>query len=219
MELAYIIAIIAGVVCLVVGLIVLGVVWERRRREALERVASDLGLGYQRDASHLLHAGYASLHLFRQGRRPRASNAMHGRYNRCEVDLFDYQYATGSGKDRRTIRQSVAAFHLPEGNLPGFTLGPENIFSKIRSAFGYADINFDNHPTFSKRYLLRGQDKAAIRDLFKWHILEFFEQHDKLCVQAVGQSLIVYRTDIRLGAGQIRGFLREASEVSSLFGG
>ncbi|MEC9473853.1 MAG: hypothetical protein VX584_04130, partial [Actinomycetota bacterium] len=61
--------------------------------------------------------------------------------------------------------------------LPTFVIRPENLFHKIGSTFGYQDIDFDAHPTFSKRYLLRGPDEEAIRNTFTDEFLSSYERH------------------------------------------
>ncbi|UCG16478.1 MAG: hypothetical protein JSV19_00265, partial [Phycisphaerales bacterium] len=85
--------------------------------------------------------------------------------------------------------------------------------------FGYADIDLDEHPEFSSRYLVRGQDEAAIRELFTWQVVEFFERLGKICVEGGGQRIVVYRASKRVPAAQIGDFLQEAAQACSVFTG
>ncbi|UCG15253.1 MAG: hypothetical protein JSV19_08135, partial [Phycisphaerales bacterium] len=181
MEILYIILIHVALVAVAVVFLVVHVGSEKRRRESLEQVAAELGMTFEADGAHLLGGALASLHLFKQGRRRKAANVLHGRFNKFDVDVFDYRYTVGGGRSSSTLRQTVACFHLADRQLPGFEVRPENIFHKIGSVFGYADIDLDEHPEFSSRYLVRGQDEAAIRELFTWQVVEFFERLGKIC--------------------------------------
>jgi hypothetical protein len=60
----------------------------------------------------------------------------------------------------------VISFQSSLLSLPEFELRSENMFHKIGKAFGCQDINFESHPEFSKRYLLRGADEEAVRTFF-----------------------------------------------------
>ena len=48
---------------------------------------------------------------------------------------------------------------------------------KLCEMLGLKDIDFDSHPQFSKDYLLKGADEAAVRRCFHPAVLTFFEQH------------------------------------------
>jgi len=88
-------------------------------------------------------------------------------------------------------------------------LRPEGLMHKIGSLFGYQDIDFDSHPNFSKHYLLRGSDEEAIRELFDDDLLSFFETQEKVCVEADGHDLIIYRQRKRIEPDTVQEFLRE----------
>ena len=211
--------IVVGLVAVAVVFLVGLVISERRRRESLEQVAAELGMSFQADGSLLLGGDLASFHLFKQGRRRKAANVLHGRVNKFDVDVFDYRYSVQRGKNSSTLRQTVACFHLADRQLPGFEVRPETIFHKIGSVFGYADIDLEEYPEFSSRYVLRGEDEAAIRGLFTWQVVEFFERHGKICVEGGGQRIVVYRAGKRVPAAQIGDFLQEAAQACSVFAG
>lgn len=211
------IAITAGVLVCIVLLAVLGVMIERKRDARLALTAEELALQYRRDGSDLLHERFTRFSLFQEGRRQRIRNVMQGAYDNIEVLLFDYRFTSGSHRHHRTNRQTVAAFQLLEQNLPEFSLRPEQLIHKLGGMLGYQDIDFDDSPKFSARYLLRGPDEDAIRSLFDKDAREFFEDHEPYCVEGGGRWLIVYRRDRRLRAAQLDDFLKEAFEICTLF--
>ncbi|MFA4947427.1 MAG: hypothetical protein WC674_02830, partial [Candidatus Krumholzibacteriia bacterium] len=106
----------------------------------------------------------------------------------------------------------------PHGrNLPAFTMRPENVFHKLGSMMGYQDIDFESNPVFSKKYLLRGPDDAAIRNAFTSRVLMFFESEPGLCVEADGRKLIVYRHSVRTKPEVLRESLEKGVQIAGLF--
>lgn len=70
---------------------------------------------------------------------------------------------------------------------------------------------------FSKKYLLRGDDELAIRELFTGDVLRFYEQHPGLITEGSGNKLLFYRDKIVVKPDSIQSFLDEALAVRSLF--
>ena len=80
------------------------------------------------------------------------------------------------------------------------------------------DIDFDDYPQFSKRYLLRGPDEQAIRQSFTGDVIHFFEQLDeKWNIEAAGDRLIVYQRGKRLKPDRYPDFLKQTWEVLLTF--
>jgi hypothetical protein len=195
----------------------LGLRAEKQRREALRQLAGDLGLEFEAQPHELLTAEFARLHLFTRGHSRRTYNLLRDRKTREETLLFDYTYVISSGKNRSTRRQTVAAFSLGARILPGFELRPESVFHKIGAAFGYQDIDFPDYPDFSARYLVRGKDESAVRDLFDGTLIEAVGNVPDICVEGDGPWLVIYRDRRRLNAAQVPEFLDAARALRSAF--
>jgi len=188
---------------------------EKKRREALEQVARSLGMSFSAELpegirSRLLQAGFK---LFEQGYDRRFYNSMSKRLiDGTEIGAFDYQYGypSGRGKSRRIVWgksrrivwgksrgthcQSVFWAYCEDLRLPHFRLHPEvPLFHDVAKAFGMQDINFENHPDFSRRYLLRGEDEAKIRLRFHPSFLNFLEQHPPCYAEGFGPQLVIWR--------------------------
>jgi hypothetical protein len=157
------------------------------------------------------------LHLFSQGHSKKIANALVGKAGALDVAVFDYAYTTGGGKHSQRWRQTVILFESDDMALPKFTLRPENIFHKIGQVFGYKDIDFDSHPEFSKRYLLRGEDEEAVRATFGDEARSFYESDLKLSTEAAGPQLIHYRSGKRVSPDQISEFIKQGVRVLTLF--
>lgn len=55
---------------------------------------------------------------------------------------------------------------------------------KIGAAIGFQDIDFDNHPEFSRSFVLKGENEQAIRHFFDTKMLELFAKRKKSCVES-----------------------------------
>lgn len=221
MEIDNILTIVVPVafVALIVVVLVLARRAEQKRREALRQVAEQLGMEFAEQADELANAEFAQFHLFQQGRNRKAQNLLRGRVGTGHDRelVFDYCYVTGSGKNRHTHRQSVAAFALGGHGLPDFEFRPENVLHKIGAAFGYQDIDFPDYPGFSSRYLVRGKEEDAVRRLFDGTVLEAFENVRGISVEGGGGWLVIYRASRRLAPDKLADFLEEARRLRSAF--
>jgi len=190
---------------------------DRKRAEALARLAADLRLAFTPDGDETGLSEHAALHLFSQGHSKKIRNLMRGRVRDSDIAVFDYRYTVGAGKNRHTYSQTVISLHPQGRGLPAFSMRPEHVFHKIGSLVGYQDIDFETNPAFSKRYLLRGPDEAAVRNTFTMRVLMFFEAEEGLCVEADGRTLIVYRHSKRIKPEDLREFIDTGMRIADLF--
>jgi hypothetical protein len=81
---------------------------------------------------------------------------------------------------------------------------PENTLAKFSwSTLGYRDINLEAHPEFSRRYLLRGPDEAAVRSLFSGELAEFLGQERDWNVLGSGEWVAMFQS--KYGFTGVRG--------------
>ena len=201
----------------------------KQRTAQFNLVATQMGLSFSPKGEKALMERLSPLPLFTRGHSKKMSNLLRGTSgqlgisSQVEAGIFDYRYNTGGGQHQQSHAQSVICFHAPQLSLPAFSLRPKNFFHKIGTAFfGYQDIDFDSHPRFSKRYLLRGQDVQSIRTLFTQEALAFFETQDNLSVEGKDDQLIVYRRRAlwftkRVTPTDVRLFIEDGSQVFRLF--
>jgi hypothetical protein len=209
-------AVFAGFAGLFAVIAVVGMRAAKKRRADLAAVADELGFDFLPDGDAGLQQQLVGLHLFTLGRSRQMRNLLRGRTRDLDVAVFDYQYTTGSGKSSTTHRTTVVSFRA-DFHLPSFALRPEGFWEKIGAMLAYHDINFDTHPTFSKRYLLRGPDEYAIRDVFTEPVLDYFQDRPGLSVEAYDGALVFYRAGHEVRATDIKKHLEEGFEVFGLF--
>ncbi len=142
--------------------------------------------------------------------------------NALDVKIFEYEYTIykyGSNGSRYTVRtsQTVCRFQSQRMNLPSFVLSPESILDKIEDVFGYyQDIDFRQHPAFSRRYLLTGDNEAAIRKLFTPAVLSHFASKRGRCVEGCRDIFIYYRAGKTIKPHHLRAFLDEGLSALTL---
>lgn len=125
------------------------------------------------------------------------TNMYHGKIGPLEVTIFNYTYTTKAGRNPSRFSSDVACFQFDEPNLPAFTLYNETAWQKIRTLVGRKDINFANHPHFSKAYWLVGENEKVIRQIFTDEVLEKYEQIELPSVtEANDHALIYYRGSV-----------------------
>jgi hypothetical protein len=190
---------------------------EKKRVEDLKKVAAELAFEFEPKGNAGFLQSLGSFHLFAQGHSRVLSNLMRGRTLDLEVAIFDYRYTTGSGKHKHIWNHSVVSFRFAGTPLPVFSLRPENMGHKIGQWFGSQDIDFETHPRFSRSYLLRGTDEAAVRSVFNKAVLDFFEAKPGLCTEGAGNTLLFYRERKRMKPEEIRGLMEEGFGVLGLF--
>ena len=189
---------------------------ERWRTEALRKVAAKFKLNFEKNAELPRHIENLDFHLFSQGSST-INNVMRGILCDTQTMVFGYSYTTGSGKNRRTTRQSVVLIESDELDLPQFDMRPEHLLHKIGGAFGYQDIDFPGHEQFSKKYLLRGNDAAGVRALFTEEVLTYFASNLDLSVEGRRGALICYKGGKRFTPESFKQVIAQTNRISQLF--
>jgi hypothetical protein len=212
--------IIIGVIAVVAAVsYFVGNIRRKKRTEALERIAGELGLTFSPQGDEQLITQLGWCNLFSRGRDKKALNLMRGSNEGREIAVFDYQYVRGHGKNRRTVCSTVACLRSDGPPLPGFLLRPEGAWDKISNLFGGADIDFDTHPKFSRSFVLCSQSESAVRALFTPWVLEYFEQHPGISAEGSNDTVLFYRHGKRVPPEGVNEFLADAFELLSLFRG
>jgi len=189
---------------------------ELKRVESLQRFALQNGMEFNKDPTNFFFVDRDKIELFRMGVLP--TNMLEKKTDEYDLYVFDHTYQVRRGNGRESIyTQTVCLFRKKSRSLPGFSLKPESVFHKFASVFGYQDIDFESNPQFSKRYLLRGKDEDAIRDVFKSDNLQYFEKMLGYYVEASGADLIVYKHNKEVKSKNYGDFIQVATEINNMF--
>lgn len=200
------------------GLIALLLYAEKRRSNKIQANAIRLGFTFRRKATDADRSLIAGCQIANAGHSHNTSNVIEvAQSDELQMTLFDYGYTIGYGKSSQRYQQTVTRMKSAVLNLPSFILFPETFFSKIGKLFGGADINFSEAPQFSKNYILRGADEAAIRAFFTPALLQFFENQAPFTVDAAGDTVFVYRTAQRAKPEQLEAYIAAGKQVLAQF--
>ena len=190
--------------------------FEKKRIQKLEAAANRLGYNFRAKPTDADVSVINGTHMATLGQRRTVSNVIKPPPAERTL-LFEFQFTIGSGKSSRTMTQTVIRLVSDKlAAVPAFVLRPESLMDKVAAAFGQKDIDFPEHPTFSKKYLLRGQDEAAIRNFFTPGIVAFFEQERGWNVEVQGDQLFAYRENHRAGAEEITSFMDSRRRILGL---
>jgi len=189
---------------------------QQKRREILDRVASELRWSFAPEGDDTLRMSMENFRLCAHGRSKRFTNLMRGSGENAGTALFDYAYTIGGGKERHTYRQTVLSLNVGGRPLPHFCLRPEHVWDKVEAFFGHKDISFDAHPEFSKAYSLRGDDEYQIRNFFSERLIAFIERERSVTMEGDGSTLILYRHRKLLKPEEIRPFIEMGSRLKEL---
>jgi hypothetical protein len=131
--------------------------------------------------------------------------------------MMDYSYWASDGSRRRLWDQTVVLIERADVDLPHFHLSKETMFQWAEKLFKQQEIDFLEHPRFSKLFQLKGEDESAVRALFTLKVREGLEQHPGLTIEGGGSQLLVFRDNVVVPPDKWPAFLDEARQVAQLF--
>lgn len=160
-----------GVLALVAVFAVVGWVAASKRRKALEALAASWGFTWDGGDPCEIGSRYDRFSAIGRGSGRRASNVFHGERNGRGVICFDYQYTTGTGKNRQMHRLSAALIDLGV-RTPRLYVRAENFLDKIAEFVGVDDIDFES-AEFSRKFLVKSDNRKFAFDVFHARAMEY----------------------------------------------
>jgi len=213
----------AGVIFFVVLLVL--IIWasthfSKKRRNALKALAPSLGLNFgadklRVDQPELVATSYFA--HFQSGHLRSFENLLSGNRDGITIRIFDYSFTSGYGEARTTTLSTVALLNSETLALPcTVDIYPESVFSKLGAALGGQDVDLPEHPEFSRRFILKGSNAEAVRQLIDPSTAAFFESHLGLSVSGNSDHLLVFRGYRYLKPPEIGQLLEDAVSVFRL---
>ncbi|HFA51243.1 MAG TPA: hypothetical protein ENJ95_19700 [Bacteroidetes bacterium] len=167
---------------------------KRNRTAELAQVAKELGMEFSVKDEWGLIALLRDFELFQKGGRRRITNIMSKETGLMEekINICDYQFTISTGKSAHTYYQTFFFMQSKELGLPEMLIYPEKFFHKIGSLLGMQDIDFEEWPEFSSKFLVQG-DEWGVRRLMDEGITKFFLSQKNWCLESIGFYLVFYR--------------------------
>lgn len=188
---------------------------EKARTEKLATISQELGYPFQAAMDPERLEGLGAFPLMKIGRGKKIENVISVDGPSADIAMFDYRYVTGHGKSRRVLRQTVMSVESTSLVHPVFNLRPEGFWSKVGSVFGGQDIDFVEHPSFSEKYVLKGESEEEVRIYMDTTLLDFFAVQDNICCEAREGVILYYHRHTRVApdAEQLKKFMEEGLGV------
>jgi len=183
---------IAVVIALVLGAIVYGCLASEKRRKELSAWAVSKGLTFSSAKDSGMANYFTEFKCLHQGHSRYAYNIMRGDWRGQPVLLFDYHYATGSGKNRSDHYFSAAIATAPYPLQP-LMIRPEGLFDKITEFFGWDDIDFES-AEFSRKFYVASPDRKWAYDVIHQRMMDYLLASERYTVQFDLCSIIAARS-------------------------
>ena len=98
-----------------------------------------------------------------------------GKSNGFDFYIFEHYYSIGHGKCKDQTTDTICILTKFEIDLPQFYVRDEHFFSDdLNKLFGGQDINFEDDPVFSNKFILQGKSEPSIRRFFNRKIRDVF---------------------------------------------
>lgn len=176
-------------------------------------VARELGFTFSKQgrvATKLKHKGFE---LFSVGDKNKIKREMWGECDGGNVSIFEYGYRERSGRNSNWTYQTVISMEHQGLDCPGFELMPEKFIDKLNHLFGSQDVDFECFPKFSKKYVLRSNNEDEVRQYFNLNVIKFFELHQDVSMEGLGNTLIFYRRSKEKKPKELVAGLNEGQKV------
>ena len=184
-------------------------IFGNKRADALKSLAYDLDMEYSRKDEFKFIKRMGEFQLFKAGHSKRIRNILRKDDDWLEFStaIFDYQYTIQHGKSSSTYVQTVFFVDSKKLALPQFLLKPENFFHRIGKSLNWVkDIEFEEHPEFSRKYLIQSEFPEMFKEKVDEDFTRFFSVENKWRLEGVNYFLIFYRLHKKLPVSQIKDF-------------
>ena len=123
-----------------------------------------------------------------------AQNIVSGKYEGVRLIYSEIIYDQTPETASADSQLSALLIKAPK-DIPVFILEREGFFEKLTDLAHRTDIDFEAHPVFSDKFLLKGPDEAAIRSFFHPGIIRKIEQYPHFHMESNGEAILLYRFD------------------------
>jgi hypothetical protein len=133
-----------------------------------------------------------------------------------KVEVADIFLQEGAMQDKTETKITILQFSETDHLIPDFALEPENLWSKLMEGVAGKDIDFGDHPVFSKKYYLRGENETSIRSFFSEPLIQFLENREEMHIECHRNRLVFYKKRDLLEPSEITYVAKFATEFVSL---
>ena len=180
------------------GMIYYGWVQEKKRLEALSRLAAELGFVFEPDKDTTRRGGrYDQIDLLTKGSNRFTQNHLVGQVEGRQViacDFHDETYSNNHKGHRQTHHHyfGIVFIEIPL-RMSQVCIRGENILDKLAGALGFEDIDFES-AEFSRRFHVSAKERKFAYDLIHPRAMEYLLDHDSYSWEFDGTVIALYQS-------------------------
>lgn len=129
--------------------------------------------------------------------------------------VFDLEYYDGEFIAKEVVRTTMLYVELPSV-LPVFSIYREGLLEIIYHYAGFTDVKIDNHPAFSKKFYIKGEDSVAIQKLITTEIANYLLKNSNFHIESNGKALLIFTKERLSGVNEIKKLKAFATELKEL---
>lgn len=183
------------VIALIIGLGLLAYYQNKRRQEELFAYGQLHGLRFDASQDTSIEEQFPNFKCFQEGHNRYACNLLRGEWNGRPLLTFDYHYETSSSDSEgrsSTQNHDFSAVILSSAvPLQPLFIRPEGFFDKLKTVFGFEDINFES-AEFSRTFYVTAPDKKWAYDVIHARMMDHLMAGPRLWLQFDRFQLIAY---------------------------
>ena len=169
---------------------------EEKRCKDIENYCKKNNFKYFSELNDIPEDGKGFSIFNHRGHSARYYAGMVGEQGDNSFQIFDYYYETGNvGKNRVTYDFTVCLLSNKKAKMPQFFVRDEDsILDSLGKLFGGQDINFDEDPVFSPKFILQGLSEKDIRAFFDDRVRTAFVNNHTVgyVYEGRGDSIMVF---------------------------
>jgi MFS superfamily sulfate permease-like transporter len=108
------------------------------------------------------------------------------------ITISDIALTEGAGQAKQEMLITVVQLSETDLRIPDFALEPESLWSKFSELTSGKDIDFADHPKFSRQYYLRSENEKLVRQFFTVDIIAFLDIHPAMHIECHRNKLLFY---------------------------
>lgn len=180
------------------------------RQVQMRGLANELGLEFLTSIPVNQVGSIATSRLLQKSDQGRVINLMCGETDLARIQIFDFEYEIQYHRHRKTYRQTVVAMMFSGMQLAPCRIYPESCWNFIGELLGDQDINFADHPEFSRRFVVQSHHEAETRAMLDRELMEFFCQDPQRNFESTRTAFLLYEPETVLSVDQIRAKMKDA---------
>jgi hypothetical protein len=168
-------------------------IYDKKRCKEIMEFAENSGMKYAK-LNTFIPKKYM-FELFNQGYGKKAKNYIFGNNQGIELEICDYQYTTGSGKNRSNHYSTICILTSENLHLLKSNLRPEiKLLDWLGEKLGGKDIDFDEDPEFSDSFVLQSTNEDLARKIYNSKLRGYLvsKRNFKIHVETYKNSIMVH---------------------------